>query len=125
MIGITSTTLNTTIYYTTDGSSPTTNSPLYTEPFQINNTTTIKTLATKSGLTDSEITTKDYTRTGMPLLCWQFTARRKSGRIFVINGDGVHPTLFTVPLDVDIATCCLVDEGLEVDRSKYNIEVIS
>ena len=124
MIGITSSTPNATIYYTLDGSTPTTNSPLYTGPFQINNTTTVKSLAVKNDFVDSEISSKEYQRTGMPLLCWQFTGRRMSGRVYVQGGDGAYPKVFTIPSDVDVETCCLVDEGIEVDKLNYKIEII-
>ncbi len=47
-----------TIYYTTDGSVPTTSSPKYEGPFNVADKTTIKTFATKSGWVDSYVTTE-------------------------------------------------------------------
>ncbi len=46
-----------TIYYTTDGSAPTKDSPKYEGPFNVADKTTIKTFATKPGWIDSYVTT--------------------------------------------------------------------
>lgn len=46
-VSITCVTEGATIYYTTDGNDPTTNSNVYSEPFTINSTTTIKAMAVK------------------------------------------------------------------------------
>src|SRR5690606_24447834 len=52
-----------TIYYTTDGNDPTTSSSVYSVPFTINSTTTVKAMATAAGLDDSNIATKEFTIT--------------------------------------------------------------
>ena len=49
------------IYYTLDGSDPTVESTLYTEPFVLTEPTTVKAFATGDGYTDSEIASKDVT----------------------------------------------------------------
>jgi hypothetical protein len=49
------------IYYTTDGSDPDENSTLYTEPFTITSTTTVKAVVVLDGYSNSEITTAVYT----------------------------------------------------------------
>lgn len=48
------------VYYTTDGSDPTTSSTLYSEPFTINATTTVKAIAVLNGET-SNVATKTFT----------------------------------------------------------------
>lgn len=48
------------IYYTTDKTEPTPNSPVYTRPIEITQNTTIKAFAVKEGLDNSEITVFDY-----------------------------------------------------------------
>lgn len=48
------------IYYTTNGSDPTSSSSLYTEPVALNTTTTIKAIAVRSGLGDSSIASATY-----------------------------------------------------------------
>lgn len=50
-----------TIYYTTDGSTPTTASTQYTEAINVSTTTTIKAIAVKDGMTDSEVAQATYT----------------------------------------------------------------
>ncbi len=56
-----STTFGTSIYYTTDGTTPTTNSTLYSSAITVNATQTIKAIAVKSGCSDSDVASATYT----------------------------------------------------------------
>ena len=49
------------IYYTTDGSTPTTASSQYSSPISLNATTTVKAIAVKNGVS-SEVSTKTFTK---------------------------------------------------------------
>src|SRR5206468_1929455 len=49
------------IYYTTDGSTPTTASSAYTGPVPLTTTTTLKAMAAASGMANSSVTSATYT----------------------------------------------------------------
>ena len=51
-----------TIYYTTDGTDPTTSSTKYEESFEVPVGSTVKAIAVKEGVVDSEIATATYTK---------------------------------------------------------------
>ncbi len=52
-----------TIYYTTDGTDPTTESTVYTEAFAVESTTTVKAIAAKAGMNNSDVVSATYTIT--------------------------------------------------------------
>jgi len=60
LVTLTSPTDGATIYYTTDGSTPTTASTQYTAPFPITANTTVKAIAVVSGMTNSGVSTFTY-----------------------------------------------------------------
>lgn len=60
-VGISASAPGATIYYTLDGSAPTTNSTAYTGLFQINASTIVRARAVKSGALDSDIASADIT----------------------------------------------------------------
>lgn len=60
-VTISTTTEDATIYYTTDGTEPTTDSEVYTEAITINEAMTIKAIAVKDGMTNSDVATASYT----------------------------------------------------------------
>lgn len=64
------------IYYTLDGSTPTSNSFVYSAAFNITNDTTIKTFASAAGFYDSPITTATLTKYRETLSAPTITAKR-------------------------------------------------
>ncbi len=62
-VTISSTTNGATIYYTTDGSTPTTGSTRYTGPISVSSTTSIKAIAVKDGMQNSAVSQATFTIT--------------------------------------------------------------
>lgn len=104
-VTITSPTAGATIYYTTDGTIPTTSSTLYSEPFKVSQPTTVKAFATKEGLTSSEVSSFDVTINNLRKVSYDFgdiqidgskptnasvsngsTVTLSTGRTYYING---------------------------------------
>jgi len=60
-VTISCTTSGATIYYTTDGSTPSTSSSVYSSAIPVSSTTTIKAIAVKSGMDNSTVASATYT----------------------------------------------------------------
>lgn len=60
-VTITCNTAGATIYYTLDGSTPSTGSMVYSNPIEITETTTVKAIGVKSGMNNSAVATATYT----------------------------------------------------------------
>ena len=65
---ITCATSNVTLYYTTDGSTPTTSSAVYTGPFPIAGPTTVKAIAVRTNFPNSEVATLDISQVATPTI---------------------------------------------------------
>jgi beta-glucanase (GH16 family) len=61
IVTLATTTSGATIYYTLDGSTPTTSSQIYEAPFLVASSLTVNAIATASGDTNSSVTTKAFT----------------------------------------------------------------
>src|SRR5207249_4324741 len=60
-VTLSTTTSGASIYYTTDGSTPTTASSVYTGPVPLTTTTTLRAMAAASGMSNSSVTSATYT----------------------------------------------------------------
>src|SRR3989442_8981318 len=60
-VAITDATPGAAVYYTTDGSTPTASSPIYTSPIQVAQTTTMKAMAAAGGMANSAVASATYT----------------------------------------------------------------
>ena len=117
-VSISCTTSGATIYYTTDGTTPTTSNTLYTAPFAISATTVIKAIAVKSGMANSDIANTTYTKLGKvatpsftPTTNSTFSSNQQvsitcttSGATIYYTTDGTAPatlsTLYTAPFTI-------------------------
>ena len=79
-VSITDATAGTTIYYTTNGTAPTTSSTKYTGPLTVSTTETIEAIAVASGYTNSPVATASYVvSTGSG------TSTAPTGSVFTFN----------------------------------------
>ena len=67
-VSIACSTQGATIYYTTNGNAPTTSSSVYSSPITISQTTTVKAMAVKAGMTNSSVATATYTIQPLPTI---------------------------------------------------------
>jgi len=72
-VTISSSTAGATIYYTTNGSTPTTSSTVYSGPITVSATETVKAIATASGYSASAVGSASFTITGPPTFVQQCT----------------------------------------------------
>ena len=123
-VTIACTTADATIYYTLDGSDPTTESAVYTESIEVSETTTIKAFAVKDGMLDSEIATGLFT-IEIPTLTFNKLATHTDvtdeGVYMIVdvnggyaltsaNGSGSAPTAVAVTIENDAITGNIADE---------------
>ena len=86
------------IYYTLDGSEPTALATKYTAPFSVSATTTVKAIAIKSGLDNSEVVSKTFTFgtvfTSLEELVEKQPATEVAARVQVTITDAVIDSLY-------------------------------
>ena len=102
-----------TIYYTTDGSTPTTSSPVYSFPIAVSRTMTIQAMAAAPGYQDSSIAAAVYTITdggggslnfgnGFQQLFLNGNAKFSGTRIRLTDGGTGENSSFWYPLKVNV-----------------------
>lgn len=84
---ITSTTENASIYYTLDGSTPSTSSNLYASPINISQTTTVKAIAAADGYNNSLVASATYTFPETVDNIAEFKALSNGSQYHVIDND--------------------------------------
>ena len=98
-VSLTTTTSWPSIYYTTDGTEPSsTNGTLYGEPFALTEQTTVKAIVTKDGYTDSEVTELTIYKVATPTIQQETGTHKISittttpGATIYYTIDGTDPT---------------------------------
>ncbi len=112
MASIACATGNTTIYYTTDGSAPTTSSTEYTGPFTVTTPTTVKAFATHAVIDNSDIGILAISQVATPTIqnngsnAISITSATPGATIYYTL-DGSTPTtaslLYTIPLQENVS----------------------
>ena len=105
-----------TIYYTIDGSEPTTSSSVYSSALNISATTTVKAFAVKDGLTTG-VVTKTYTKVSAYAVTF---ATPSNGTITVKHGETVLTSGDTVPQGETITIVTTPASGYELATLVYN-----
>lgn len=97
-VTISNTAPGTAVYYTTDGTTPTTNSTLYTVPFIVTMTTTVRAVAAEAGFVNSAVTTASFVNSlSLPPAPWHTSdigsvaaagSAFFSNGVFIVSGSG-------------------------------------
>lgn len=102
-VSISTETTRSSIYYTTDGTTPSsTNGTLYEEPFTLTEQTTIMAIVTRTGFTDSEVTTRTIYKVATPTIqdngnnAVSITSGTEGATIYYTI-DGSNPTTSSTP----------------------------
>jgi hypothetical protein len=104
-VTISCTTPSSTIYYTTDGSTPTTSSTVYTSPISVSVSETVKAIATATGYTQSAVGSAAYvinTPAAASATAYKFNPSYFYATYHITPGDGLPATGAGNYLDLDI-----------------------
>jgi hypothetical protein len=117
-VTISTTTTGATIYFTTDGSTPSTSSTVFSTPIPITAAMTIKAFATAAGFSDSAVATAAYTL--IPTVCQNFNAPVTNATLppGTINYNAVGGIVNPTDLNPAIGTAHI--KALAVVNTNYN-----
>jgi glycosidase len=139
-VAITDATAGATIYYTTNGTAPTTSSGTYSAPISITATTTIEAMAVASNFTNSSVASASYTIASPQAAAPAFSVSAgtyttlqsvaitdaTAGATIYYTTDGTTPTTsstaYSVPVPIAVTTTL---EALAVDTDYANSNVTS
>jgi len=96
-VSITSATNGATIYYTIDGSTPTTSSTEYTSSFSVSENCTVKAIAVKSGLTNSQVASQAVTINNNRTIAFDFSGVTLTQGSAPVGSSIANGTSYTLP----------------------------
>ena len=125
-VTISCTTTGATIYYTTDGTAPTTSSAVYSSPIAISTTTTVKAMGVKAGMSNSSVATAVYNfpEVYTNIAAWKAAHTATSSVVSGISGDLTAVFQSGTTLYVQDATGGLMIYG-SLGKTYNNGDVIS
>lgn len=105
-----------TIYYTLDGNDPTTSSALYSSPFTLTETTTVKAIAVVDGVSSS-VASATFTRTGMANIAEALAIEPGNNSNFTFTGSAVVTASNTGYLWIrdNTGSCVVYNSGYAFD----------
>ena len=123
-VTISTTTEDATIYYTVDGTEPTTESEVYTEAITINEDMTIKAIAVKDGMTNSDVATASYSIIVTPTITIS-TSSIEADAAGTDDFVSVEYANLTIGSENDFAVQYYDSEGEETDKPDWmDVEVM-
>ncbi|MDZ4121717.1 MAG: chitobiase/beta-hexosaminidase C-terminal domain-containing protein, partial [Candidatus Cloacimonadaceae bacterium] len=124
-VTISCSTPSSTIYYTTDGTNPTTSSPVYQNPINVATTTTIKAVAHAAGLDPSTIATATYSFASTVSNLGALRAQPAgTGQVYTVTGEVIltfKQTFRNQKYVQDAQGAILIDDPTGVMGSGYNV----
>jgi sugar lactone lactonase YvrE len=126
-VTISDATAGATIYYTTDGSVPTANSNIYTDPITVSSTETLQAIATASGYSTSDVATAAYTIT-LPTATPTFSLEAgpyTSAQIVTISDTTAGATIYYTTNGTTPTTSSSVYSGPITVSSSETLEAIA
>lgn len=125
-VKITSSTRSATIYYTTDGSTPTTSSNIYANPVTVSSTETIRAIAVTSGSSSAE-SSAVYTINAGSVNKKKFSIALSTSSLTLAPGGSATTTVFVVPGDTSETqaslSCSGVPDGLTCSVSPSTVKL--
>ena len=125
-VKISGTTHSATIYYTTDGSVPTVNSKVYSNPITVSSNETINAIAVVSGVSSPE-SSATYTINANPVGKPKFSLALSKNSLTLAPGGTATTTVFVVPTDTSQTqaslSCSGVPDGLSCSVSPSTVQL--
>ena len=104
-VTLTTSTEDAVIYHTLDETEPTTASTLYSGSISISETTTLKAIAVKDGMNDSDVLTVNYTIKSFPLTYFDDIA------LYLDTNTGTIDDPIYLPVQIDLGTMTAAGSG--------------